>query len=185
MAMTFHGSKGLTKVHAKKTFSINKAYSSCLIIITKHSLFLTYSFLFCPFFSIMKNITKAEFFRVLLADNKLIILSRNLVLRLWPWQLLMDKNETKKMRGKLSVPGKVIFILCIASFFAGSFLTSRTWTHPLENKEGIPRHGEKLSVASQNCDHKRVSDCFLFQKFCTPSLKEFSHFFLFFSFLLS
>lgn len=80
------------------------------------------------------------------------------------------------MRGKLSVPGKVIFVLCIASFFAGSFLTNRTWTHPLENKEGIPRHGEKLSVASQNCDHKRVSDCFLFQKFCTP--KEFSHFFL-------
>lgn len=121
--------------------------------------FLTHSILFGPFFHKMKNITKPEF-RVPFADNKLVVVFRNLGMRLWPWQVVMDKNETKKMRAKLSsLPLKVIFVLCIASFFAGSLFSSRNSTNHQGNKEGIA--SDKLSLATQNPDHKRVSHCLL------------------------
>lgn len=106
----------------------------------------------------MNNMTKAEFFRVLLSDNnKLIVLSRHLGIRLWPGQLVLDKNQNKKMRAK-SVSGKIILVLCIASFLAGSLFTRRNWTHTSENKGGISHHvEEKLSLVGAECDHKRVS----------------------------
>ncbi|XP_074332949.1 putative beta-1,3-galactosyltransferase 8 [Apium graveolens] len=98
----------------------------------------------------------SEFFRVLLSDNnKLIVLSRNLGIRLWPGQLVLDKNQNKKMRSK-SVSGKVILVLCITSFLAGSFLTKRSWTPTSEIKRGISHHvDEKLSLVGADCDHKR------------------------------
>ncbi|KAA8521121.1 hypothetical protein F0562_011726 [Nyssa sinensis] len=76
------------------------------------------------------------------------------------WQ---PDSESKKMRVK-PVPGKAIFILCIVSFLGGSLFTSRTWTHPSDNKDihhiqGIPNpnpnHMEKLRTVAHDCDHKR------------------------------
>lgn len=106
----------------------------------------------------MNNITKPESFRVWQSDNnKLIVLSRHLGLRLWPGQLVLDKNQNKKMRAK-SVSGKVILVLCIASFLAGSLFTNRTWTRTSEKKAGISHLvDEKLSLVGADCDHKRVS----------------------------
>ncbi|KAJ0086868.1 hypothetical protein Patl1_06968 [Pistacia atlantica] len=43
----------------------------------------------------------------------------------WPWQL---ENEPRKMRGK-ALSGKVIIVLCIACFLAGSVVRSWTSTH--------------------------------------------------------
>ncbi|XVE60659.1 hypothetical protein DITRI_Ditri05aG0146100 [Diplodiscus trichospermus] len=74
-------------------------------------------------------------------------------------------NELKKMRGK-AVSGKAIFVLCLASFLAGSLFTSRTWTshststsynknHPTDHP-AIPKHGSnKLGEITPDFDHKR------------------------------
>ncbi|XVF29807.1 hypothetical protein REPUB_Repub16aG0002900 [Reevesia pubescens] len=66
------------------------------------------------------------------------------------------------MRGK-AVSGKVIFVLCLASFLAGSLFTSRTWTtaHTSHNKNHptppIQHHAtHKLgSELAPDFDHKR------------------------------
>lgn len=72
-------------------------------------------------------------------------------------------NLKKKMRGK-AVSGKSIFVLCLASFLAGSLFTSRTWTTTSHIKNHQPNHGitignyNKLGeVAPHDFDHKRVS----------------------------
>ncbi|XP_017216855.1 probable beta-1,3-galactosyltransferase 8 isoform X3 [Daucus carota subsp. sativus] len=79
----------------------------------------------------------------------------SLLVRLWPGQLVLDKDQNKKMRAK-SVSGKVILALCIASFLAGSLFTNRTWTRPSESKGGISHHvDENLSLVGADCDHKR------------------------------
>ncbi|KAJ9676423.1 hypothetical protein PVL29_025106 [Vitis rotundifolia] len=63
----------------------------------------------------------------------------------------------KKMRGKL-VPVKAIFILCMASFLAGSLFTTRTWTHRSYscNKDRqlqfIPN---KVALSRTGCDQNR------------------------------
>ncbi|XVF63455.1 hypothetical protein PTKIN_Ptkin09bG0088300 [Pterospermum kingtungense] len=61
------------------------------------------------------------------------------------------------MRGK-AVSGKSIFVLCLASFLAGSLFTSRTWT-TTHNKIHQPNHGSyKLGQVQQiapDFDHKR------------------------------
>ncbi|WRX30074.1 Glycosyl transferase [Theobroma cacao] len=76
---------------------------------------------------------------------------------LCPWQL---DNESKKMRGK-AVSGKAIFVLCLASFLAGSLFTSRTWTaytshdkyHPTPP---IQKHASnKLGEVARDFDRKR------------------------------
>ncbi|XWS24675.1 hypothetical protein CRYUN_Cryun27aG0002800 [Craigia yunnanensis] len=71
-------------------------------------------------------------------------------------------NEPKKMRGK-AVSGKAIFVLCLASFLAGSLFTSRTWTshsttynknHPTD--PAIPKHASTmLGEVASDFDHKR------------------------------
>ncbi|KAL9273933.1 putative beta-1,3-galactosyltransferase 8 [Drosera capensis] len=78
----------------------------------------------------------------------------------------MLDGESKKMRGR-AVSGKVIFILCVASFLGGSIFTSRTWSRQEEynqqvDKDGqvstvkVPYHSEKPAyVATDEFDHKR------------------------------
>ncbi|XP_059630261.1 probable beta-1,3-galactosyltransferase 8 [Cornus florida] len=62
------------------------------------------------------------------------------------------------MRVKL-VTGKVIVILCIASFLAGSLFTGRSWTNPTENNNhpflAVPNNVEKMRTVTHDCDHKR------------------------------
>lgn len=57
------------------------------------------------------------------------------------------------MRGK-SVPGKIILMLCIASFLAGTLFTRHTW--PYSNDFHFKNHEQKLSLTKpQDCDRKR------------------------------
>ncbi|XP_052202762.1 probable beta-1,3-galactosyltransferase 8 [Diospyros lotus] len=59
------------------------------------------------------------------------------------------------MRLKL-FPGKLIFMLCIASFLAGSLFMSRTSIHSSpEEARGVPKHGEELGSATPDFDKKR------------------------------
>ncbi|KAF6135265.1 hypothetical protein GIB67_033592 [Kingdonia uniflora] len=71
------------------------------------------------------------------------------------WPMYLD-NEPKKMRGK-SFTGKVVVMLCVASFLLGFLFTSQTWNHPPENQTLIAlNHIEKVGdTSSQDCDHKR------------------------------
>ncbi|KAI3761114.1 hypothetical protein L1987_51522 [Smallanthus sonchifolius] len=63
------------------------------------------------------------------------------------------KKEMLKMRGK-SVPGKIILMLCTASFLAGSLFTRHTW--PQSNDFRFKNHELKMSLTStQDGDHKR------------------------------
>ena len=63
-----------------------------------------------------------------------------------------------KMRGK-SLPVKVIFMLCTASFLAGSLFTRHTWPYSsINNDFRFMNREEKLSLtAALDCDRKRVS----------------------------
>ncbi|KAG6719449.1 hypothetical protein I3842_03G006500 [Carya illinoinensis] len=63
------------------------------------------------------------------------------------------------MRGK-QVSGKTIFVLCLASFLAGSLFTSQIWTtQQSQSKEAqipnMPNHINRLEAMTQDCDHKR------------------------------
>ncbi|KAH8480465.1 hypothetical protein H0E87_030654 [Populus deltoides] len=62
------------------------------------------------------------------------------------------------MRGK-PFSAKAIFVLCIASFLAGSLFTNQNWTHPSRAKDNriavIPHHVTKLQEVKQDCDPKR------------------------------
>ncbi|KAF9661488.1 hypothetical protein SADUNF_Sadunf19G0074000 [Salix dunnii] len=63
-----------------------------------------------------------------------------------------------KMRGK-PISAKAIFVLCFASFLAGSLFTNQNWTHPSRAKDNriaiIPHHVTKLQELKQDCDPKR------------------------------
>ncbi|XP_020540680.1 probable beta-1,3-galactosyltransferase 8 isoform X1 [Jatropha curcas] len=69
------------------------------------------------------------------------------------------------MRAKPINSGKTIFILCIASFIAGSLFTTRSWTRtsPSQPKDHnhnnniplISRYVNKFQEAERDCDHKR------------------------------
>ncbi|KAI3758746.1 hypothetical protein L6452_06318 [Arctium lappa] len=61
-----------------------------------------------------------------------------------------------KMRGKL-VPGKVILMLCMASFLAGTLFTRHTWPYsPINNDLRFKNHQHKISLMiPRDCDHKR------------------------------
>ncbi|XP_041004291.1 probable beta-1,3-galactosyltransferase 8 [Juglans microcarpa x Juglans regia] len=63
------------------------------------------------------------------------------------------------MRGK-QVSGKTIFVLCLASFLAGSLFTSQIWTQQSQSNEAqipnMPNHINRLEAITQlDCDHKR------------------------------
>ncbi|XP_011013418.1 PREDICTED: probable beta-1,3-galactosyltransferase 8 [Populus euphratica] len=62
------------------------------------------------------------------------------------------------MRGK-PFSAKAIFVLCFASFLAGSLFTNQNWTHPSRAKDNriaiIPHHVTKLQEVKQDCDPKR------------------------------
>ncbi|XP_058194253.1 probable beta-1,3-galactosyltransferase 8 isoform X1 [Rhododendron vialii] len=74
---------------------------------------------------------------------------QNLKSSVWRWQLL--DNKPNKMRVVKPVAGKVILMLCIASFLAGSLFTTRTSSiHSSENKDL-----ENLNTVARDCDHKR------------------------------
>ncbi|KAE9454940.1 hypothetical protein C3L33_13150, partial [Rhododendron williamsianum] len=74
---------------------------------------------------------------------------QNLKSSVWRWQLL--NNKPYKMRVVKPVAGKVILMLCIASFLAGSLFTTRTSSiHSSENKDL-----ENLNTVARDCDHKR------------------------------
>ncbi|KAL6963959.1 hypothetical protein U1Q18_034965 [Sarracenia purpurea var. burkii] len=68
------------------------------------------------------------------------------------------EHRYMKMRVKL-VPGKVILMLCIASFLAGSLFTSRTSIFSPGNNDhnvhGTPMQLQKLDTIARDCDHKR------------------------------
>lgn len=105
----------------------------------------------------MKSSTNAEISRVLQSGKKLTFALLHLVSStLWP------KDESKKMRVK-PIPGKVIFVLCLACFLAGSLLDSQRWTNPnSEYKDneftGFPIHVQKLNAGpGHKFEHKRVS----------------------------
>lgn len=70
------------------------------------------------------------------------------------------ENQLKKMRGK-PFSAKAIYVLCIASFLAGSLFTNQNWTHPSRANDNriavIPHHVTKLQGVKQDCDPKRVS----------------------------
>jgi len=87
----------------------------------------------------------------------------------WPWQL---NKKAKEMRLKL-FPGKLIFMLCIASFLAGSLFMSRTSIHSSpEEARGVPKHGEELGSATPDFDQKRVSfRSWLLATFCDLKAK--------------
>lgn len=73
---------------------------------------------------------------------------------LWPGKL-----GEKNMRGKL-VPGKAIFILCMASFLAGSLFTTRTWTHrsySCNNDRQLQFIPNKVALSRTGCDQNRVT----------------------------
>uniref|UniRef100_A0A6N2MNF4 Hexosyltransferase n=1 Tax=Salix viminalis TaxID=40686 RepID=A0A6N2MNF4_SALVM len=63
-----------------------------------------------------------------------------------------------KMRGK-PISAKAIFVLCFASFLAGSLFTNQNWTHPSRAKDNriaiIPHHVTKLQELKQDWDPKR------------------------------
>ncbi|CAH9122493.1 unnamed protein product [Cuscuta epithymum] len=80
--------------------------------------------------------------RWLQVHRKLVV--PGLQLTAWPRQL---SSETSKMRGK-AVSGKAIFVLCVATFLAGSLFSSRTWNlHPDITSDG--------RGVNHDCDHKR------------------------------
>lgn len=76
----------------------------------------------------------------------------NLRLSVWRWQLF--DNKPNKMRVAKPVAGKVILMLCIASFLAGSLFTTRTSSIHSSGNEDL----EKLNTVARDCDHKRVSE---------------------------
>ncbi|KAK9054283.1 hypothetical protein SSX86_025361 [Deinandra increscens subsp. villosa] len=58
-----------------------------------------------------------------------------------------------KMRGK-SVPGKIIFMMCVASFLAGSLFTRHMW--PYSNDFGFKNRDQKLGLTTpRDGDRKR------------------------------
>ncbi|KVI06701.1 protein of unknown function DUF4094 [Cynara cardunculus var. scolymus] len=61
-----------------------------------------------------------------------------------------------KMRGKL-VPGKIILMLCMASFLVGTLFTRHTWPYPpINNDLRFKNHQHKISLTiPRDCDHKR------------------------------
>ncbi|GMH31411.1 hypothetical protein Nepgr_033254 [Nepenthes gracilis] len=76
----------------------------------------------------------------------------------------MIKDDSRKTKGK-ALPGKAVFLLCIASFLTGSLFTSRTWSqqHPPDqySKDGkvaavkFPnRMGKPATIANQDVDKK-------------------------------
>ncbi|KAH7834622.1 hypothetical protein Vadar_017969 [Vaccinium darrowii] len=73
----------------------------------------------------------------------------NLRLSVWRWQLF--DNKPNKMRVAKPVAGKVILMLCIASFLAGSLFTTRTSSIHSSGNEDL----EKLNTVARDCDHKR------------------------------
>ncbi|KAM7473070.1 hypothetical protein LguiA_011253 [Lonicera macranthoides] len=104
----------------------------------------------------MKSSTNALISRVLQSGKKLTFALLHLVSStLWP------KDESKKMRAK-AIPGKVIFVLCLACFLAGSLLDSQRWTNPnSEYKDneftGFPIHVQKLNTGPEHeFEHKRI-----------------------------
>ncbi|XP_024971300.1 probable beta-1,3-galactosyltransferase 8 [Cynara cardunculus var. scolymus] len=60
------------------------------------------------------------------------------------------------MRGKL-VPGKIILMLCMASFLVGTLFTRHTWPYPpINNDLRFKNHQHKISLTiPRDCDHKR------------------------------
>ncbi|KAI4388739.1 hypothetical protein MLD38_001042 [Melastoma candidum] len=75
-----------------------------------------------------------------------------LMLAVWPWQL---DSEGKKMRVK-QVSTRVIFALCIASFFAGSLFNSRTWTHSSLSRDIYVTPFPEINKHSPDCDRQRL-----------------------------
>ncbi|KAK1554920.1 hypothetical protein Q3G72_019089 [Acer saccharum] len=74
----------------------------------------------------------------------------------WPWKQKQLDNEYRKMRPGKALSGKAIFVLCIASFFAGSLFTSRTWTHYKDNNQNIPDdHFTNVAKITADCDHNK------------------------------
>ncbi|GAB4861169.1 Probable beta-1,3-galactosyltransferase 8, variant 3 [Ancistrocladus abbreviatus] len=85
---------------------------------------------------------------------------------LWRWQMLDD--DSKKMRGK-TLPGKAVFVLCVASFLAGTLFTSHTWGNQQTPEQynrvsdqvdavKIPDHIENPeTIPAKDVDHKRKS----------------------------
>ncbi|KAF7125012.1 hypothetical protein RHSIM_Rhsim12G0001100 [Rhododendron simsii] len=91
----------------------------------------------------MKEFTKER------KQGKLVTGYQNLKLSVWRWQLL--DNKPNKMRVVKPVAGKVILMLCIGSFLAGSLFTTRTSSiYSSENKDL-----ENLNTVARDCDHKR------------------------------
>ncbi|GAA0174270.1 glycosyltransferase [Lithospermum erythrorhizon] len=84
-----------------------------------------------------------------------------MIKKLLQWQNSGEIN--KKMRVRMVMNGKVIFMLCIASFFAGTLFTNRPWNHSLNNNNedhlisNIRNHVEKLgdNNVPYNCDHSK------------------------------
>lgn len=67
----------------------------------------------------------------------------------------IDSTDTKKMRGK-PINGKAIFVLCLASFLAGSLFTSRVSIYPPDNKDQPVPAIPNLAALKHDCDQKRV-----------------------------
>ncbi|KAL4588863.1 hypothetical protein LXL04_001760 [Taraxacum kok-saghyz] len=72
------------------------------------------------------------------------------MIRLREWEYML------KMRVK-SVPGKMILMLCIASFLAGTLFTRHTWPYtPILNDVHFKNHQRKMNLlTSKDCDRKR------------------------------
>lgn len=66
----------------------------------------------------------------------------------------IDSTDTKKMRGK-PINGKAIFVLCLASFLAGSLFTSRVSIYPPDNKDQPVPAIPNLAALKHDCDQKR------------------------------
>ncbi|KAK2658524.1 hypothetical protein Ddye_005057 [Dipteronia dyeriana] len=78
----------------------------------------------------------------------------------WPWKQKQLDNEYWKMRPGKVLSGNAIFVLCIASFLAGSLFTSRTWTQYKDNNHNIPisnpdDHFTNLAKITTDCDHNK------------------------------
>ncbi|KAJ4835486.1 putative beta-1,3-galactosyltransferase 8 [Turnera subulata] len=91
-------------------------------------------------------------------NNKLLLSTKKLVVGFLDLLQKLREIEHRKMRGK-PVSGKAIFVLCIASFLAGSLFTSRNWTRSSRNEDTripvFPHHGTKLQEVKKDCDQKR------------------------------
>ncbi|XP_019155509.1 PREDICTED: probable beta-1,3-galactosyltransferase 8 isoform X1 [Ipomoea nil] len=83
--------------------------------------------------------------------NRWLQVQKKLVpgLQLILWSRQLNSSESSKMRGK-AVSGKAIFVLCVATFLAGSLFSSRTWNLHSDITDDM-----KLRTLNRDCDHKR------------------------------